>query len=559
MDVVDPKEEFVCPYDSNHKIWASRMPYHLMKCRRNYAHNDMRTCPFNARHVVPIGEHRHHIANCPDRKVLDVHTSQETEDQDGGYFKGCTAVPAYNSWEAPPPEENWEQEAEHHNAAAAAAAQSHQEQEAEQELTAKDLALMTPAQKKNYKRKLRREQEKKAAESAAQVSGSNSTRLRIPQNFGAAACLPPQQPAVQHGIQPAQPNNLTYSLSMGGVGRGLLMSQRSAGPPPIKRPGPRIAANIFGNSAAAAPPQQQPMSNGHASTTGQNQIRTNGQAGATAQNQSLTNGHGATPAQPAAPHTQMPQYQAVTNGHSTSTAMGQMAPTQAVANGYSQSTGVPPAAMAPLKTQPLSDAELLMCLGRGRGLSGYRQMIQPTVGHPAARSGSNGSVPELEGTTNGHSSPLAAGGPAMTGAAPLPPPRFDSPSSSASDSQTDLSDEKVGDSKITVCSVQKVGDSKITVCPVQKVGDSKITVYPVQKVGDSKITVCPVQKVGDSKKKRLYKLQKKLAQIASLEANAGQGRQLSDKEKAKVQTKAALQAELMELEWQLQDLGLGEN
>eukprot|EP00058_Branchiostoma_floridae_P019528 XP_002605018.1 hypothetical protein BRAFLDRAFT_124130 [Branchiostoma floridae] len=510
MDVVDPKEEFVCPYDSNHKIRASRMPCHLMKCRRNYAHNDMRTCPFNARHVVPIGEHRHHIANCPDRKVLDVHTSQETEDQDGGYFKGCTAVPAYNSWEAPPPEENWEQEAEHHNAAAAAAAQSHQEQEAEQELTAKDLALMTPAQKKNYKRKLRREQEKKAAESAAQASGSNSTRLRIPQNFGAAACLPPQQPAVQHGIQPAQPNNLTYSLSMGGVGRGLLMSQRSAGPPPIKRPGPRIAANIFGNSSAAAPPQQQPMSNGHNSTPGQNQILTNGQAGAAAQSQtpqSLTNGHGAPPAQPAAPHTQMPQYQAVTNGHSTNTAMGQMAPTHAVANGYGHSTGVSPAAMAPLKTQPLSDAELLMCLGRGRGLSGYRQMIQPAVGHPAARSGSNGSVPELEGTTNGHSSPHAAGGPAMSDSAPLPPPRFDSPSSSASDSQTDLSDEKVG----------------------------------------------------DSKKKRLYKLQKKLAQIASLEANAGQGRQLSDKEKAKVQTKAALQAELMELEWQLQDLGLGEN
>ncbi|CAH1273000.1 GTSF1 [Branchiostoma lanceolatum] len=522
MDVVDPNEEFVCPYDPVHVIRASRMPYHLMKCRRNYAHNDMRTCPFNARHVVPIGEHRHHIANCPDRKVLDVHTSFETEEQEGGYFKGCTAVPAYNSWEAPPAEENWEQEAEHHNAAAAAA-QAPQEQGGDQELTAKDLALMTPAQKKNYKRKLRKEQERKAAESAAQANGSaasNSTKLRIPQNFSAAACFAPQQPAVQHGIQPAQPNNLTYSLNMGGVGRGLLMSQRSAGPPPIKRPGPRIAANIFGNSAAATAPQHQAMSNGHAIPTAQNQSLTNGHGAPTVQaaahTQVVTNGH-------SIPTAQMPQYQA-TNGHGIPSSMGQMPPNQALANSHGStpaqmpqypavanghSNGVSAAAMAPLSSQPLSDAELLMCLGRGRGLSGYRQMLQPpTVGQAVARSSSNGSIPELEGLANRHSSPDVAGGPAMIGAASaLPPPRFDSPSSSASDSQTEVSDEKVG----------------------------------------------------DSKKKRLYKLQKKLAQISALEANAGQGRQLSEKEKAKVQTKPALQAELMELEWQLQDLGLGEN
>ncbi|XP_019642140.1 PREDICTED: uncharacterized protein LOC109483542 isoform X1 [Branchiostoma belcheri] len=486
MDVVDPNELIICPYDKVHLVRASRMPYHLMKCRRNYTSNDMRTCPFNARHVVTIGEHRHHILNCPDRKVLEDHAShaQSMDDgEEGSYFKGCTAVPAYNSWEAPPAEEDWEGEAEHHNTAAAAQAQ--QEQEGDQEVTAKDLALMTPAQKKNYKRKLRKEQERKAAESAALVNGAagaNSTKLRIPQNFGAAACLLPQQPTVQQGIQPAQPNNLTYSLNMGGVGRGLLMSQRSAGPPPIKRPGPRIAANIFGDSAAAPAPQHQAMSNGYNSTT--------------MQNQSLTNGHGTPTVEAAVSHTQ-----GFTNGHSITPATAQMPQNQAVTNGHSN--GVSAAAMAPPSTRPLSDAELLMCLGRGRGLSGYRQMLQPTVGQAVARSSSNGSIPELEGLTNGNSSPCGA---AVASSLPPPPPCFDSPSSSASDSQTEVSDEKVG----------------------------------------------------DSKKKRLYKLQKKLAQIAALEANTGQGRQLSEKEKAKVQTKAALQAELMELEWQLHDLGLGE-
>ncbi|KAI8501227.1 factor 1 [Branchiostoma belcheri] len=446
MDVVDPNELIICPYDKVHLVRASRMPYHLMKCRRNYTSNDMRTCPFNARHVVTIGEHRHHILNCPDRKVLEDHAShaQSMDDgEEGSYFKGCTAVPAYNSWEAPPAEEDWEGE----TVATFEGVQLPIE-------TPNNLG-MTPAQKKNYKRKLRKEQERKAAESAALVNGAagaNSTKLRIPQNFGAAACLLPQQPTVQQGIQPAQPNNLTYSLNMGGVGRGLLMSQRSAGPPPIKRPGPRIAANIFGDSAAAPAPQHQAMSNGYNSTT--------------VQNQSLTNGHGTPTVEAAVSHTQ-----AFTNGHSITPATAQMPQSQAVSNGHSN--GVSTAAMAPPSTRPLSDAELLMCLGRGRGLSGYRQMLQPTVGQAVARSSSNGSIPELEGLTNGNSSP------------------------------------------------------------------------------------CGAAKVGDSKKKRLYKLQKKLAQIAALEANTGQGRQLSEKEKAKVQTKAALQAELMELEWQLHDLVLG--
>ena len=33
----DPEELFICPYDSTHVIRKKIMPYHLMKCRKNWS------------------------------------------------------------------------------------------------------------------------------------------------------------------------------------------------------------------------------------------------------------------------------------------------------------------------------------------------------------------------------------------------------------------------------------------------------------------------------------------------------------------------------------------
>ena len=37
----DKDELFVCPYDATHRIKASRFPYHLRKCKKNYPNVDL--------------------------------------------------------------------------------------------------------------------------------------------------------------------------------------------------------------------------------------------------------------------------------------------------------------------------------------------------------------------------------------------------------------------------------------------------------------------------------------------------------------------------------------
>uniref|UniRef100_A0A665THM2 Zgc:56699 n=1 Tax=Echeneis naucrates TaxID=173247 RepID=A0A665THM2_ECHNA len=58
-----------CPFDKNHKMRASRFPYHLIKCRKNHPKlaSELKPCPFNARHLVPGHEMTHHIETCQNR------------------------------------------------------------------------------------------------------------------------------------------------------------------------------------------------------------------------------------------------------------------------------------------------------------------------------------------------------------------------------------------------------------------------------------------------------------------------------------------------------------
>lgn len=53
-----------CPYNSEHRLPNSRLPYHIVKCRPTYKGPKLETCPFNATHLVPEGKLREHFADC---------------------------------------------------------------------------------------------------------------------------------------------------------------------------------------------------------------------------------------------------------------------------------------------------------------------------------------------------------------------------------------------------------------------------------------------------------------------------------------------------------------
>uniref|UniRef100_G3P9J9 CHHC U11-48K-type domain-containing protein n=1 Tax=Gasterosteus aculeatus TaxID=69293 RepID=G3P9J9_GASAC len=69
----DPEKLLQCPFDKNHQIRTCRFPYHLIKCRKNHPKlaSELKTCPFNARHLVPKHELMHHTETCVDRISVD--------------------------------------------------------------------------------------------------------------------------------------------------------------------------------------------------------------------------------------------------------------------------------------------------------------------------------------------------------------------------------------------------------------------------------------------------------------------------------------------------------
>uniref|UniRef100_A0A3B4BH19 CHHC U11-48K-type domain-containing protein n=1 Tax=Periophthalmus magnuspinnatus TaxID=409849 RepID=A0A3B4BH19_9GOBI len=71
---IDPDRLLQCPFDKNHQIRACRFPYHLIKCRKNHPKlaSELKTCPYNARHLVPKHELNHHTETCEDRITVDI-------------------------------------------------------------------------------------------------------------------------------------------------------------------------------------------------------------------------------------------------------------------------------------------------------------------------------------------------------------------------------------------------------------------------------------------------------------------------------------------------------
>ncbi|XP_069735604.1 gametocyte-specific factor 1 isoform X4 [Phaenicophaeus curvirostris] len=102
---MDPQALVQCPYDKNHRVRVSRLPYHLVKCQQNNPDvaRTLVTCPFNARHRVPRQQLHSHMAFCPDQLQPSLSPELGTSlSQRGQEPKGPVAQPA------PPWEEDWE-------------------------------------------------------------------------------------------------------------------------------------------------------------------------------------------------------------------------------------------------------------------------------------------------------------------------------------------------------------------------------------------------------------------------------------------------------------------
>lgn len=54
-----------CPYDSTHNVEQSKLPFHLMRCRRNQLNLKKVLCPYNAWHIIDAVEYEAHVACCP--------------------------------------------------------------------------------------------------------------------------------------------------------------------------------------------------------------------------------------------------------------------------------------------------------------------------------------------------------------------------------------------------------------------------------------------------------------------------------------------------------------
>ncbi|TKS76684.1 Gametocyte-specific factor 1 [Collichthys lucidus] len=103
----DPDKLLQCPFDKNHQIRACRFPYHLIKCRKNHPKlaSELKTCPFNARHLVPKSELTHHTETCEDRISLDADDGGSTN----GHWKSQIPV---STWVNTNTTEDWDAEAD---------------------------------------------------------------------------------------------------------------------------------------------------------------------------------------------------------------------------------------------------------------------------------------------------------------------------------------------------------------------------------------------------------------------------------------------------------------
>lgn len=53
-----------CPFNKEHLVIRHRMPYHIVKCKKNYKGPPLETCAYNAMHMLPIEQMPKHLDEC---------------------------------------------------------------------------------------------------------------------------------------------------------------------------------------------------------------------------------------------------------------------------------------------------------------------------------------------------------------------------------------------------------------------------------------------------------------------------------------------------------------
>ncbi|XP_062871854.1 gametocyte-specific factor 1 [Trichomycterus rosablanca] len=107
VDPADSDKLLQCPYDKNHQIRACRFPFHILKCAKNHPKlaSELKTCPYNAKHIMPKHELAHHIENCEDKGLVTL------EDESNTDVHRKFRVPV-TTWTNHASEEDWENEAD---------------------------------------------------------------------------------------------------------------------------------------------------------------------------------------------------------------------------------------------------------------------------------------------------------------------------------------------------------------------------------------------------------------------------------------------------------------
>ncbi|XP_074656592.1 uncharacterized protein LOC141909842 [Tubulanus polymorphus] len=206
-----PDDMEICPYDPSHQeIRVRRLPYHLMKCRRNHAGLEYETCPFNARHEFPAPEKRYHIANCPDKAILELQIAHECSREGGTMYKGCTDMPV-SDWVPPEPFEDWDAEA----APIARIGIDERLLDIDPNMPRfKDTTGMTPAEKKEFKRRLLLIAERRGKGEC--IDDIDLDVVKHPIAVTTASRLPKTKPRVI-----AAKEQLYEARNVAGVGRGI--------------------------------------------------------------------------------------------------------------------------------------------------------------------------------------------------------------------------------------------------------------------------------------------------------------------------------------------------
>ncbi|XP_063702692.1 gametocyte-specific factor 1-like [Culicoides brevitarsis] len=88
MSVIPDDEVMICPFNPHHIILRHRMPYHIVKCKKNYTGPELVICHFNALHWVAPDKMKEHLEQCEDyrratmeqdRKIFDEATKEWQE------------------------------------------------------------------------------------------------------------------------------------------------------------------------------------------------------------------------------------------------------------------------------------------------------------------------------------------------------------------------------------------------------------------------------------------------------------------------------------------------